>query len=175
MKILVTSDTHGRHSSLDIALEQMKPIDMFIHLGDHEDGLNYINEVVDCEKHMIRGNNDFFSRLPAEKEFYIGEKKVFMTHGHVYKTWKDMDALEEAGRSRGADIIMFGHAHIPHLEIRPDITILNPGSLTYPRQIGRLSTFILMEVDSSGDIDYSVYHLERNTEFVKIEGFCSQS
>ena len=72
MRVLIISDTHGRHTGLDRALEEAGDIDLFIHLGDVEGGEEYINAVVDCEKHMVRGNNDFFSDLPREEEFYIG-------------------------------------------------------------------------------------------------------
>ena len=84
MRILIVSDTHGRHSALDRALEEAGRIDVFIHLGDVEGGEDYINAVVDCEKHIVRGNNDFFSDLPREEEFYLGKNKVFITHGHSY-------------------------------------------------------------------------------------------
>lgn len=84
MKILVVSDTHGRHANLDRALKETGEIDGFIHLGDIEGGENYIDAVVSCEKHMVRGNNDFFSDLPREEEFYLGKYKVFITHGHAY-------------------------------------------------------------------------------------------
>ena len=36
MRILIVSDTHGRHQALDRALEEAGAIDMFIHLGDVE-------------------------------------------------------------------------------------------------------------------------------------------
>ena len=36
MKILVVSDTHGRHANLDRALKETGEIDGFIHLGDIE-------------------------------------------------------------------------------------------------------------------------------------------
>ena len=68
MRVLIVSDTHGRHSGLDRVLEEAGKIDMFIHLGDVEGGEEYIDAVVDCEKHMVRGNNDFFSELPDELE-----------------------------------------------------------------------------------------------------------
>ena len=61
MKVLIVSDTHGRHTGLDRVLEKEGKIDLFIHLGDIEGGESYINSVVECEKHMVRGNNDFFS------------------------------------------------------------------------------------------------------------------
>ena len=65
MKVLIVSDTHGRHTGLDRVLEKEGKIDLFIHLGDIEGGESYINSVVECEKHMVRGNNDFFSDLSA--------------------------------------------------------------------------------------------------------------
>ena len=40
---------------------------MFIHLGDVEGGEDYLEAVVECEKHIIRGNNDFFTRTSVEK------------------------------------------------------------------------------------------------------------
>ena len=38
---------------------------VFIHLGDIEGGESYINSVVECEKHMVRGNNEFFLGFAA--------------------------------------------------------------------------------------------------------------
>lgn len=63
MKVLVISDTHGNHRNLDKILEQNQDIDMLVHLGDVEGGEDYLNAVFDCEKHIVRGNNDFFFRI----------------------------------------------------------------------------------------------------------------
>lgn len=60
MRVLIVSDTHGKHYNLDRALEEAGKIDMFIHLGDVEGGEDYIEAVVECEKHIVAGNNDFF-------------------------------------------------------------------------------------------------------------------
>ena len=81
MRMLIVSDTHGRHSALGRALEEAGRIDVFIHLGDVEGGEDYINAVVDCEKHIVRGNNDFFSDLPREEEFYRGRTKSLSPTG----------------------------------------------------------------------------------------------
>lgn len=50
MRVLIVSDTHGRHGAFDRALEEAGKFDMFIHLGDIEGGEDYIEAVVDCEK-----------------------------------------------------------------------------------------------------------------------------
>ena len=105
MKILIVSDTHGRHQALDRALEEAGKIDMFIHLGDVEGGEDYIEAVVECEKHMIRGNNDFFSYLPAEEEFWIGKKKVFITHGHSYYVSMETEQIREEGAADRKSVV----------------------------------------------------------------------
>ena len=62
MKVLIVSDTHGRHTGLDRVLEKEGKIDLFIHLGDIEGGESYINSVVECEKHMV-SETMIFSRI----------------------------------------------------------------------------------------------------------------
>ena len=42
MKILVVSDTHGRDSGLERAVELERPFDMLIHCGDVEGREDYI-------------------------------------------------------------------------------------------------------------------------------------
>ena len=81
MRVLIVSDTHGKHGNLDRALERAGHIDVFIHLGDVEGGEIYIDAVVECEKHMVRGNNDFFSDLPKRRRVYARIK------ASVYYAW----------------------------------------------------------------------------------------
>ena len=155
MKVLIVSDTHGRHTGLDRVLEKEGKIDLFIHLGDIEGGESYINSVVECEKHMVRGNNDFFSDLPREEEIDIGGYKAFITHGHPYYVNSGVDYLREYGEMHDVDVVMYGHTHVPFIEIGDDMTILNPGSISYPRQAGRKPTFLLMEIDDMGEAHYA--------------------
>ena len=160
MKILIVSDTHGKHMNLDRALEKECPIDMFIHLGDVEGGEDYIDAVVECEKHVVKGNNDFFSELPREEEFYIGSRKVFNTHGHNYFVSLNPEQIREEGRARQADIVMFGHTHRPYLDEESDIIVLNPGSLSYPRQEGRKSSYMILEINENGEMGIQEYYLD---------------
>ena len=55
MRVLIVSDTHGKHTNLDRALRAAGEIDMFIHLGDVEGGEDYIEAVVECEKTYRKG------------------------------------------------------------------------------------------------------------------------
>ena len=159
MRVLIVSDTHGRLTALDRALEEAGHIDMFIHLGDVEGGEEYINAVVDCEKHLVKGNNDFFSDLPREEEFNIGRYKAFISHGHPYYVSLDPEYIREEGESRNADIIMFGHTHRPFFEQKNGITVLNPGSLSFPRQEGRRGSYMIMEIDGDKEPVFEQFFL----------------
>ena len=159
MKILIVSDTHGRDENLKKVVEMTKPFDCLIHLGDVEGSENYIRRMVPCPVRIVSGNNDFFSDLPREIEFEIGAYKALMTHGHYYYVSMNTEELRRQARTRGKDIVMFGHTHKPYLDIQEDLTVLNPGSLSYPRQEGRRPSYIWMEIDEEGKAHYEIRYL----------------
>ena len=150
MRVLIVSDTHRLHKNLDIALEQAGKIDLLLHMGDVEGGEDYIEAVAGCPVRIVAGNNDFFSQLNREEEVQLGNHRIFMTHGHYYYVSVGMERIKEEGLSRGADIVMFGHTHRPYLDIGEKITVLNPGSLSYPRQADRRAGYMIMEIDHNG-------------------------
>ena len=159
MKILIVSDTHGRHSNLDKVLECEQGIDMLLHLGDVENGEDYIEAIAKCPVYIIAGNNDIFSYLPTERELCIGKYKVLMTHGHGYYVSRDTKLLRRAATARGVDIVMFGHTHKPYLNVEEDLVLINPGSLSYPRQEGRRGTYIVMETDRNGEAHFDLRYV----------------
>ena len=162
MKILVVSDTHGRNEALKELLGRVKPIDMLIHCGDAEGSEDYIRTVAECPVHIVSGNNDFFSELPKEEEFCIGKYHVLLTHGHYYYISMGTEMLKEDARARGFNLVMFGHTHRPYLEQDPDITILNPGSLSYPRQEGRRPSYIMIDIDRNGEAHFAINYLKES-------------
>ena len=161
MKILIVSDTHRKDGNLYDVIEKEKPLDMLIHLGDAEGSehviVDWLNE--GCELVMVQGNNDFFSSLDREIELDLGPHRAFLTHGHYYNVALDVDRLWEEAKDRGCDIAMFGHTHRPYLEEREGITLLNPGSLSYPRQEGRMPSYMIMDLEEDGTTKYHMMFL----------------
>ena len=154
MKILIVSDTHGSLHNFDTVIEREKEVDMLLHLGDVEGDDDYMEAVMDCPVHIVGGNNDYFSRLPGEMEIRIGSHKVFLTHGHGYHVSVDTRRLKQAARARGADIVMYGHTHRPEIDLEDDVKVINPGSLSYPRQAGRKATYVIMEIGNTGTAEF---------------------
>ena len=161
MKILIVSDTHGRERNLEKVLEKTEPIDHLIHCGDVEGSEDYIRSLAGCPTHIVAGNNDFFCDLPKEEEFLIGKYKVLLTHGHYYYITMGTQMIKEDAVARGFDIVMFGHTHRPCLEQDKGIVVLNPGSLSFPRQEGRKPSYIMMDLDRQGEAHFTINYIKK--------------
>ena len=159
MKVLIVSDTHRKNENFLKVLERVAPIDMLVHCGDIEGSEYLIAQAAGCPVEMVVGNNDFFSDLPREKEFYIRKYKVWLTHGHTYYVSMGNEYLKEEARARSADIVMYGHTHRPVVDIEGGLVAVNPGSLTYPRQEGRRPSFVIMELDRKGEAHFTINYL----------------
>lgn len=159
MKILIVSDTHGYHGMFDKALSTENPVDMLLHTGDVEGGDDYMAAMADCDVYMVRGNNDFFSDLPAERELLLCGRRLFMCHGHNYGVSLGADNIYREGKSRGADIVLYGHTHYPHCEERDGIWLINPGSLSCPRQPGRKPSYAVLDLSDDGHIQCRIEYL----------------
>ena len=156
MKVLVVSDSHGRDGNLEAVLQRVKPIDMLVHCGDIEGSEDYLEVIAECPVHIVAGNNDFFSDLEREEEFYIGNHKVFLTHGHYYYVSMSTQRIRQEAFARGCDVVLFGHTHKPLVEIQKGIAVCNPGSISYPRQEGRKPSFLIIELDRAGELHYII-------------------
>lgn len=161
MKILIVSDTHRKDENLKRVIEKEKPFDRIIHLGDIEENESVIQQMVKCPMDIVSGNNDFMGNLPKEKEIMIGDYHVLLTHGHYYYVSLDTKMLRREARARNFDIAMYGHTHRPRIEEKEDIVLLNPGSLSYPRQEGRKPSYIVMESDETGKVGFEIRYLDK--------------
>ncbi len=160
MKILVVSDTHGRDRELETVVEREAPFDKLIHCGDVEGREIFIEALADCPCCIVAGNNDFFCDLPREQEITIGGKKALVTHGHYYGVSIDLSGIADEARSRGCEIAFFGHTHKPVVAQKNGVLVINPGSLAYPRQSGRKSSYVILNTDIRGNIDAQIKYLD---------------
>ena len=159
MKILIVSDTHGRHANLEEVLEREGAIDLLLHLGDVEGEEHYIESIIDCPCHIIAGNNDMFSYLSKEKEIRVGKYQVWMTHGHNYYVSMSTQKLRDAARARSVDIVMYGHTHKPYIDTESSPIVINPGSISYPRQEGRKPSYIVMHIGADNQAKFEIKYL----------------
>lgn len=159
MKILIVSDTHRHNDNFYKVLKKVGSMDMVVHCGDIECSEKLLEKAAGCPMEMVQGNNDFFSSIPREKEFNIGKYKVWLTHGHNYYVYMNYETIKQEARARGIDIVMCGHTHRPVIDIKDDLVLVNPGSLSYPRQANRKPSFVLMELDSEGEAHFTLNYM----------------
>ena len=161
MRILIISDTHRYHEPLDGILKNDGPFDMLIHCGDLEGEEDQIERLTGptfaCV--MVPGNNDFFCTLPRERVLKIAGLNIWITHGHNYYVSMDPSILMSEAYDRGMNIVMFGHTHKPLVDESGPVTLINPGSLTYPRQNGRRPSYIVMEVEEGSAPSFEIRYL----------------
>lgn len=151
--ILIVSDTHGRVGRLNELIEYRQrlikdgePL-ILIHLGDG------LNDLFSCERYhgiisyAVRGNCDwsiahrtspYGEEMPTYRLIHIDNYKIFLTHGHAFSVKSGIDELCREAARQDADIVLFGHTHIPMLEyiekgsirgVEKQIVLFNPGSL----------------------------------------------
>ncbi len=122
---------------------------MIIHCGDICGDENYLFHAVECPIHLVAGNCDIHNGFPRGEEFMIRDKKVFITHGHYEWVNFGHEKLHDLIKEKGYDIICYGHTHKQVLEHYGGSYIVNPGSLSLPRD-GRKGKYVILEFDQHG-------------------------
>ncbi|MBQ8435971.1 MAG: YfcE family phosphodiesterase [Oscillospiraceae bacterium] len=152
MKIIVVSDSHGNLRALNKALCDYHA-DLYIHLGDGERELDTIcRQNPDKQIYHVCGNCDYASLSEEELLLSPDDKNViFAVHGHRYNVRYTLEQLKEAAGKKGANIVLYGHTHSRHNEYDNGMYILNPGSVSAPRD-GNKPSFAVIELLPKGII-----------------------
>ena len=66
-----------------------------------------------------------------------GERNLYATHGHIYNE-NNLPPL------KNGDILIHGHTHVLKAEKREDYTLLNPGSVSIPKE-GNPPSYAILE------------------------------
>lgn len=146
MRIAVVSDTHGYINSFIDKINLIDKPDIIIHLGDYVRDGEKISKKLGIKTIIVKGNGDLGSNYNDDKLINIKGNKIYLTHGHKHNVSGGIDNLYYRGLELGANIILFGHTHIPITIKENDIIIMNPGSPTNPRAYIRIPTFGLIDI-----------------------------
>ncbi len=156
-KILIMSDSHWNTEYVMKAIRKEKPFDLLVHLGDVQGNDREISLEAGCPCYFVRGNCDYDNDLPTFTVFQIGNHKVYAAHGHRHHVGWGTENLEMSALQYGCDIAMYGHTHVPDLREKEKITVLNPGSISQPRQSDPKRTYVVMTHDTeTGKLDYEL-------------------
>ena len=144
MRLLVTSDSHGREGLLrDILRREMAssaPPDYFLFLGDglsEFEALSYDSTFLCLPSLAVRGNCDMFlsEDTPELRELTLAGWHIMMMHGHRFDVKRGTAVASAFARSKKQDLLLYGHTHIPREErteaenVGGPLVTFNPGSV----------------------------------------------
>ncbi|MBQ9783801.1 MAG: YfcE family phosphodiesterase [Clostridia bacterium] len=152
MTALVLSDIHGRRDRVEEVLARHRNTDAVLFLGDGIRSLPY--EACTAGGRLfagVRGNCDGFCLFgdsyvyTEELLLNLGEYTVMMMHGHTRSVKSGIERGARYAAERGADLLLYGHTHVPEERYFPAGTeiggyvlqkplwVMNPGSIGEPR------------------------------------------
>ena len=168
MKAIIVSDIHDDLKLTSYLIEKVdrEHYDNILIAGDI--GYNSIIEFNKIASKIIavKGNNDFSSFtnrasfLLPEVNYYVLNNKLFvLTHG-------DRLSFDDYMYYYGDkfDVFISGHTHVSKMEIVKDKIVLNPGSISYPRD--GMKTYMIVDdnliklVDLNENIIKEINYLE---------------
>ncbi len=163
MKILIFSDTHGDVLTMkEIIGRNRSNVDLVIHLGDHlKDLQSVMIDFPTIASLGVLGNCDFASMYFGAKfegTFTVENRKIFYTHGHKYNVKFGHDYIVSNAKFNNADVVLYGHSHVAVFEEFGGVTVINPGSLSFPRD-GSRGTYALLEI-ANGRLKCEIKEIE---------------
>ena len=124
--IIAIADTHNiKVASDNIHYAYKNNVDLFIHAGDSELPPEELKEYI-----AVRGNADEKSILPLEVIFSVGNYRVLVSHGHLFiDPYTTKEDIAEYAKSKGCNVIIYGHTHRYIDDVVDGVRLLNPGAI----------------------------------------------
>ncbi len=138
MKCLCFSDSHGDSYNIRCALSLHPDAEVIFFLGD---GLSDLEPHINDRRRAflaVRGNWDTSAILGDSfvknlDEINILGCRIVFTHGNAYGVKAGLDGVISLAREKNADLLLFGHTHLPFEKYLPDVNrglyLFNPGSI----------------------------------------------
>lgn len=128
MKLQVFSDSHRYLQGMLEAVERENP-DMVLHLGDLCSDAETLSAAFPTLPVVsVPGNCDGWTDKPAHRLLELEGRRILMGHGHEWQVKLGYEKAVKAACDAGADILLFGHTHVAHLDRRGPLWMMNPGA-----------------------------------------------
>ena len=149
MRILVISDSHRRSGAIEKALYAQPTASHVFFLGDVASDIeDYQYILPEKQFHILSGNCDYFSTFPSSSIEKVGNQRIFYTHGHTLGVKSSTAHLLKTAKVQDCSIALFGHTHIPLTLYEDGVWLVNPGSISNPRE-GK-PTYAVIDIENNG-------------------------
>lgn len=160
MKVLITSDTHGIYSKISDYILENDDIKLLLHAGDGANDVENIHYETGINYEFVKGNNDYSTKAPLEKIIEVEGIKIFLTHGHIYDVHYGYGEILKRAKDLSCDIAIHGHTHKTLNIVEDNIRIINPGSVSMPRDNN--PGFFILDINGNS---YDLKRIKTNKEF----------
>jgi len=146
MLVGLISDTHGLLRPE--VLTHFQGVDLILHAGDVGNAAILTDLGTLATVRAVFGNTDGFEvrdLAPARLELELEGWRVQLTHGHELGSPKPVLLR---GVYRNADIIIYGHTHVPLIEQVEGALVINPGAAG-PARFNLEPSIALLELTST--------------------------
>lgn len=170
MKVLVISDTHGKIDNARFVLEQVIPagIKTVLHCGDYISDARLIQKFYpDIDVYGVYGNCDVGFGGEYSKVITLEDVSIYMSHGHKYGVkWEDYDEVIIDAMAYDAQVAVCGHSHRAYLSEEQGVVVMNPGSLTLPRD-SQYPSYGILELEQGNVIGASVLQILEDDRIIR--------
>lgn len=150
MRILVISDSHRNSRVIEKVLRAQPTAIHVFFLGDLAADIEDFEYIFPERRfYVLSGNCDYFSVFPSSGIENVGGKKIFYTHGHTLGVKSSTSHLLENAKAQGCEIALFGHTHVPLTLYEDGVWLVNPGSVSSPRDGGK-PTYAVIDIENNG-------------------------
>ena len=139
-------------------------------MGNYDDGVGYDRDECGCayreardqelgqqslawtKAHTSAENKAFLRALVPEIRFEVDGTRVLLVHGSPRRMneylFEDraISSFERLAKSSNADVIMFGHTHMPYTKTVDGVLFVNAGSVGKPKDGDPRACWVLLDV-----------------------------
>lgn len=149
------SDTHIPDRWLEVPHvlgDVFAGVDLILHAGDVGelwvlDALGHLAPVV-----AVQGNDDSADakrELPSRQVLAVGGRRILLWHSHHPDRQVELASRKDDGwasklarsaeraRRAGADVVVYGHTHVPMAHVEDDVLLVNPGAIASGNYVTR--------------------------------------
>ena len=148
MKILLISDTHGNIERAIEVAGKINGLNMIFHCGDLKEDADDLMRQLDIPVSSVPGNCDY-PDSPSKAVVDTPAGRILLTHGHKENVDYNVTKLLYVAEENDCVAACFGHTHVAYMEDFDGITLINPGSLTRPRDNSG-GTFAILDATADG-------------------------
>ena len=165
MKVLVMSDTHGNIENAKYVLEKVIPmgVKVVLHCGDYISDARLLQKFYpEVEIYGVYGNCDVGFGGAYSEVVTLEGVRIYMSHGHKYGVkWGEYDEVAIDAIAHEAQVAVCGHSHEAYLNKQQEVIIMNPGSLTLPRD-SRYPSYGILDIEDEKVKEISVMQIVEN-------------